>query len=326
MSKSTLLISSLAVCFVFYFSLASAINTVKLDGVNFPTCVKYVTDTAGVITPEYADKINTLAKQIDDRTTDEIAVVTVKSLEGLTVEDYGYQLFQKCRIGKKGANNGVLILTGMDDRKWRIEVGYGLEPIINDAKAGDIGRAYITEYFKQQRYGEGLYLAVSAIGGLLDPNMTNTEIPATATPTIDMSTISIMAVMGIAIFVIMIVIGIFGSPLSSEESYAGSSEPSQDYDYEQWAYPRKCPYCGYAIAWIELKRQLDKHTAVKCPKCGKEIPRKKRTKKHSHDDFIFVPIGGYNSGGGGYGGGGGSSGGGGFGGGSSGGGGASGGW
>ena len=316
--KSTSLFSlGIGIAFVFFISLAQAVN--------FPTCVKYVTDTAGVITPEYVDKINALAKGIDDRTTDEIAVVTVKSLEGLTVEDYGVQLFQKCGIGKKGKDNGILILTGMDDRKWRIEVGYGLEGTVNDAKAGDIGRAYITEYFKQQRYGEGLYLAVSAIGGLIDPNITNPEIP-TASPTVDVSTITVMAVMGVAIFIIVIALGIFGNPLSSEESYAGSSEPSQDYDYDQWAYPRKCPYCGYAIAWIELKKQLDKKQAVKCPKCGKLIPKKKRTKDHKHDDFIFVPIGGYSSGGGGYGGGGGGGGGGGFGGGGSGGGGASGGW
>jgi len=328
LQKSTLLTFSIGIAFVFFISLAQAVN--------FPTCVKYVTDAAGVMTPEYVDKINALSKGIDDRTTDEVAVVTVKSLEGLTVEDYGYQLFQKCGIGKKGVDNGILILTGMDDRKWRIEVGYGLEGTVNDAKAGDIGRAYITEYFKQQRYGEGLYLAVSAIDGLLEPNVTNAGMTQTTLPTVGQlppgfSSISTIVLLEAGLIIIMFVVALF-NPTSHEESFTSSGS---DYDYDQWAYPRKCPYCGYAIAWIELKRELDKHhhaahamsgqsTAVKCPKCGKVIPRKKRTKDHKHDDFIFVPFGGYRSGGGGggYGGGGG----GGFGGGGSGGGGASGGW
>ena len=319
MSRLTLLLS-LCLAFVFCFSIIQAVN--------FPACVKYVTDTAGVVTPEYSDKINALAKGIDDRTTDEIAVVTVKSLEGLTVEDYGVQLFQKCGIGKKGVDNGILILTGIDDRKWRIEVGYGLESTINDARAGDIGRNDITAYFKQEQYGEGLYQTVLDIDKFLEPNNTvETTLPSEVSPINSIvSNLSIYVLLAFAVIIIMIVIGVFGGSTfdgggSFEESFSGG-----DTDYDQWAYPRVCPFCGYKpITWQDIKK------SKKCPKCGKELPRKKRTKDHKHDDFIFVPIGGYDGGygsggGSGSGGGGFGSGGGGFGGVGSGGGGASGGW
>lgn len=297
MSRSISLLSSVF-CFLFLFSIVLAVD--------YPNCIKYVTDTANVIEPEWKEKINALAGEIEKNTTNEIAVVTVKNLEGLSVEEYGNKLFQQCGIGKKEKNNGILILTAMDDRKWRIEVGYGLEGTINDARAGEIGRTYITEYFKQEKYGEGLYLTVEALNKYFKGEQTETFSNILENPWW----------WGIGSGIIMFVFVAIWIALSGIDNlYEISSESSSSYD--DWAYPRKCPYCGYII--ISIREIRDKKV---CPKCGKPLPRKKRTDEHHHRDFIFIPIGYGDSDSGGSSGGGG----GGFGGGSSGGGGASGGW
>jgi uncharacterized protein len=195
MLKSTLLCS--AIFFVFFFSLVSAVN--------YPTCVKYVTDEAGVITPEWKDKINNLANLIEQNTTNEVAVVTVKSLEGLTVEEYAVELFEQCGIGKESKDNGILILTAIEDRKWKIEVGYGLEGTINDARAGDIGRTYITAYFKQEKYGEGLYLAVDALNKYFEGDVTQTtDQTQEQIPDVWIIVIIVIAVVGVIFFVALI--------------------------------------------------------------------------------------------------------------------------
>ena len=96
----------------------------------------YVTDLAGVINPATRQKIELLATEVEQKTGDQIAVVTVNSLEGQTREDYAVELYKHLGIGAKGKDNGVLILIAPKDRQYKIEVGYGLEPVINDARAG----------------------------------------------------------------------------------------------------------------------------------------------------------------------------------------------
>ncbi|HZD32649.1 MAG TPA: TPM domain-containing protein [Candidatus Angelobacter sp.] len=105
----------------------------------------YVTDLAGVINPATRQKIELLATEVEQKTGDQIAVVTVNSLEGQTREDYAADLYKHLGIGKKGKDNGVLILIAPKDRQYKIEIGYGLEPVINDARAGDVGRAMVPD-------------------------------------------------------------------------------------------------------------------------------------------------------------------------------------
>jgi uncharacterized protein len=88
-------------------------------------------------------------------------------LEGGDVVDFSGKLFAKWGIGEKGKNNGVLLLASIDDRKLRIEVGYGLEGAINDAKAGRILDEQLIPAFKEQRYGVGLYQASVALAALV---------------------------------------------------------------------------------------------------------------------------------------------------------------
>jgi uncharacterized protein len=108
----------------------------------------YVTDLAGVINPATRQKIELLATEVEQKTGAQIAVVTVNSLEGRTREDYAADLYKHLGIGSKKNNNGVLILIAPKERQYRLEVGYGLEPVINDARAGDVGRDMVPDLRK----------------------------------------------------------------------------------------------------------------------------------------------------------------------------------
>jgi len=130
-----LLLAALSAC-----AFAEKINDIRPQG--------YVTDLAGVINPATRQKIELLATEVQQKTGAQIAVVTVNSLEGQTREDYAVALYKHLGIGAKGKDNGVLILIAPKERQYKIEVGYGLEPVINDARAGDIGRDMVPDLRK----------------------------------------------------------------------------------------------------------------------------------------------------------------------------------
>ncbi len=126
----------------------------------------YVSDFAGAIDPASVAAIEKYCGDVERATGAQFAVVTVKSLEGDTVEEAAVRLFEKWGIGKKQGPNqdeGALLLIAMEDHKNRIEVGYGLEPIINDARAGDILRS-IRPLLRQQQTGAALLSAVQQMG------------------------------------------------------------------------------------------------------------------------------------------------------------------
>ncbi|HEY4901134.1 MAG TPA: TPM domain-containing protein [Terriglobales bacterium] len=118
----------------------------------------YVTDLAQVINPATRQKIELLGTELQQKTGAQLAVVTVTSLEGQTREDYAADLYKHLGIGAKGKDNGVLILIAPKDRQYKIEVGYGLEPVINDARAGDVGRDMVPDLRKSD------YSAAALVG------------------------------------------------------------------------------------------------------------------------------------------------------------------
>ena len=118
----------------------------------------YVTDLAQVIDPAARQKIELLGTELQQKTGAQLAVVTVNSLEGQTREDYAADLYKHLGVGSKKDDRGVLILIAPKDRQYKIEVGYGLEPVINDARAGDVGRDMVPELRK------GDYSAAALVG------------------------------------------------------------------------------------------------------------------------------------------------------------------
>ena len=130
---------------------------------SFPAPQGYVNDFAGILDADSRAKLSSLVSQVEKRTTAEIAVVTVQSLGGMSVEEYANRLFQKWGIGKKGKDNGLLVLICPNERKMRVEVGYGLEGVITDGLAGSVIRHDFTPAFKRGDYGEGTVEGVAQL-------------------------------------------------------------------------------------------------------------------------------------------------------------------
>jgi len=123
----------------------------------------YVSDFAHVLSPEAIARIDSICAQVDHSAANaQIAVVTVRTLKGDDAADYSDQLETKWKIGRKGSDRGVLILLAVDDHQRRIEVGYGLEGILNDAKLGDIGRAMVPD-LRANDFDGAVLLAVGEV-------------------------------------------------------------------------------------------------------------------------------------------------------------------
>ncbi|HWT64726.1 MAG TPA: TPM domain-containing protein [Terracidiphilus sp.] len=131
---------------------------------DLPKPTDYVSDFAHVLSPDAVAKIDSLCAQLDHtKANAQIAVVTVKTLEGEDSAQWANELEDQWKMGRKGSDRGVLVLLAVDDRKRRIEVGYGLEGILNDAKLGDIGRAMVP-YLRARDYDNAVLLAVGQVG------------------------------------------------------------------------------------------------------------------------------------------------------------------
>ena len=128
-----------------------------------PNPPRLVTDQAGVLSAGELQALEQKLVALDDSSSNQIAVVLIKTLNDRPVEEYATKLFREWGIGNKKTNNGVLILAAIDDRKVWIEVGYGLEGAIPDITASEIYRNIIVPAFKKQNYYEGLDNAVDAL-------------------------------------------------------------------------------------------------------------------------------------------------------------------
>ena len=118
----------------------------------------YVTDLAGAIAADTKARLEALCAELEQKTGAQMAIVTVHSLEGQSIENYAVDLYKQLGVGAKQDNRGVLLLVSPDERKYRIEVGYGLEPVINDARAGDTGRAMVP-FLRQGDYSSAIETA-----------------------------------------------------------------------------------------------------------------------------------------------------------------------
>lgn len=120
-------------------------------------------DGARLLSPAKEQEITAKLEALERDTTDQVVVVTVPSLEGHEIEDYGYQLGRAWGIGREDKDNGVLLLIAPDEKKVRIEVGYGLEPVLTDAMSALIIQNAILPSFRQGYYERGITQGVDAI-------------------------------------------------------------------------------------------------------------------------------------------------------------------
>ena len=120
-----------------------------------PAQREYVVDTAGIVSAEDRAQIEKIGEELREKTKAEIVVVTVPTLGDADIESYANKLFRSWGIGDANQSNGVLLLIAKDDRKFRIEVGYGLEGEITDGRAGEI-LDKMKPYFRDEKYSEGV--------------------------------------------------------------------------------------------------------------------------------------------------------------------------
>lgn len=144
-----------------------ALASLTLAGPAQPADVPYLTgrvvDNAEVLKPETRKRLSETLRRHEQATTQQVAVLTVPTLDGESVEEYAVRVFEAWKLGQKGQDNGVLVIVAPQDRRMRIEVGYGLEGTLPDATAARIVRNVMTPRFKEGDFDGGIAQGVEAI-------------------------------------------------------------------------------------------------------------------------------------------------------------------
>ena len=149
---------------------AAWVRAETVEGLPAPT--NYVSDFAGVLSADTVQQMDALCRAVDQQAHAQIAVVTVKTIDPdksgatPTIEEFALKLEEKWGVGKKGTDRGVLMVLVMNPRRGRIEVGYGLEGILNDAKVGDIGRE-MAPYAQKNDYDDAVKLGVKDLSDVI---------------------------------------------------------------------------------------------------------------------------------------------------------------
>ncbi len=131
---------------------------------NFPKLAGRVVDDAHLLSAEQVAQLTQLSNDVEKASSRQFVVATIPDLQGYPIEDYGYQLGRNWGIGQKGANNGIILIVAPNDRKVRIEVGYGLEPIMTDGLSSQIINETILPKFRDKDIPGGIVAGAQAIG------------------------------------------------------------------------------------------------------------------------------------------------------------------
>jgi uncharacterized protein len=186
---------------------------------SLPAPTGYVNDFAGVLSPETRQSLEDLCTQVDHQAHAQIAVVTVKSMDPdksgatPTIEEFATALEDKWKVGAKGTDKGVLLIVSLNPRKYRIEVGYGLEGILPDGKVGDIGRD-MQPYLHTGDYDQAITLGVHEIaqviaadaGITLSPDANGPPVPVAPGEPQRQSSVPLLVFGGIVLAVIVVLI------------------------------------------------------------------------------------------------------------------------
>ena len=175
----------------------------------------YVNDFAGVLDASTKSQIEDICTQVDQKAHAQIALVTINTLDGSDIESYAVDLFHQWGIGAKSTDHGVLILYAIQDRKARIEVGYGLEPILPDGKTGGFQREAIP-LMRSGDYSQALFLVTSRVADVIaaDAGVQLTHAQPRAPTQRDRQPDSGISLGGIIVIVIVLLV-ILATPLRS---------------------------------------------------------------------------------------------------------------
>ena len=142
--------------------------------------LQYVVDLAGLVDDATENRLNRYLQELELKTTAQMVVLTITSLDGESIEDFSLKIaHDKWKLGQRGKDNGVLFLISVKDRKYRIEVGYGLEGVLPDSLAGSLGRQVLAPYFKKGNYSEGVFATALVMANKIaeDAGVTITGMP-----------------------------------------------------------------------------------------------------------------------------------------------------
>lgn len=199
---------------------------------DFPPLTGRVVDQADLLSPAQETALSAKLQALEEQHTDQFVVVTLRSLQGEEIEDYGVALGRHWGIGQKGANNGVMLIVAPNERKVRIEVGYGLEGILTDALSSQIIQGKILPRFRENDYPGGINAGADAIIEQLSLDPAEAQARATlATETNDGANIDTIIVIVILLLVLgphlLVVLGILGLFGKAGRKWARSSGSSR---------------------------------------------------------------------------------------------------
>jgi len=132
---------------------------VKYAPPDLPRPESYVDERARVIDAEHERTLNGVLQELEQRTGMQYIILTIPSTGGLPIEQFTIELLDKWKLGQRGKDNGLLFTLASKDRRYRFDVGYGLEGFVTDSFVGQVGREVLVPYLKNDRYGEGIYQA-----------------------------------------------------------------------------------------------------------------------------------------------------------------------
>ena len=129
----------------------------------FPALTGRVVDDANILSSDTKADLTQKLAALEQKTSRQLVVVTLSSLQGYEISDYGYQLGRAWSIGQKGINNGILFIVAPNEHKTRIEVGYGLEPIVTDAFSSVIIQTQVLPKFRAGDFNGGVIAGTDAL-------------------------------------------------------------------------------------------------------------------------------------------------------------------
>lgn len=174
--------------------------------VGIPTIQPYANDFSGTLDAGYKEWLDDICYNIDYDTSCEVAVLIVNSTLPNDINYYALRTFQKNGIGKEGKDNGVLVLVAVQDKHWRIEVGYGLMGILTGATVTNLGKTYLTPYLNDTQYlGDGLVDLTTDIGTIIVNEYTG---DTSGTPAYPINGIPLELWQWALIIVVVVVIGV----------------------------------------------------------------------------------------------------------------------
>jgi uncharacterized protein len=150
----------------------------------YPALTGRVVDDAGVLDASTQSQLTDMLAAHETATGEQVVVVTLASLQGFTIEDYGYQLGRNWGIGQKGKNTGAMLVVAPKEHKVRIEVGYGLEGTLTDAICATIIQNYILPSFKRGDFNAGILAGTKSILSVLGGNSPDTGQPESSTSSV----------------------------------------------------------------------------------------------------------------------------------------------